>query len=75
MARKKAPLPEVKCQACSGTGFPPAIQPARPGRRIYPPLCKVCAGKGRIMSSAAEQNDTRRNLIAVRSSKSNEADN
>jgi hypothetical protein len=25
------------------------------------PLCKVCVGKGRIMSSAAEQNDTRRN--------------
>jgi DnaJ-class molecular chaperone len=74
MVRKKAALPEVKCQACNGTGFPPAIQPARLGRRIYPPLCKVCGGKGRIMSSAAEQNDTRRNQIAASSSKSNEAD-
>jgi DnaJ-class molecular chaperone len=39
---------EVKCSACNGTGFPVVVQPTRPGRRIYPPPCKLCSGKGRI---------------------------
>jgi hypothetical protein len=31
-----------------GTGFPVVGQPTQPGRRIYPPPCKLCSGKGRI---------------------------
>jgi hypothetical protein len=38
---------EVKCEACNGTGRPPAEKP-QPGKRIYPPPCKVCGGKGWI---------------------------
>jgi hypothetical protein len=43
---------EEKCPACNGTGFPAVKQPV-PGRRIYPPPCKTCGGKGR-MTEAAE---------------------
>ena len=45
------PSTEVKCSACGGTGFPQVAQPAQAGRRIYPPPCKQCAGKGRTMSA------------------------
>jgi DnaJ-class molecular chaperone len=41
---------EIKCSACDGTGFPTVSQPKQPGRRIYPPPCKQCFGKGRINS-------------------------
>jgi hypothetical protein len=43
---------EVKCPACNGTGFLAVIQPAQPGRRIYPPSCTKCAGKGRMTKAA-----------------------
>ena len=59
MAKKKAAPNEVKCDACNGTGFTPVIQPARPGRRVYPPPCKVCGGKGRVPSPAAKQKEPR----------------
>jgi DnaJ-class molecular chaperone len=42
---------EIKCPACDGTGFPKVSQPAEPGRKIYPPPCKQCLGKGRIRSA------------------------
>jgi DnaJ-class molecular chaperone len=42
------PSTEVSCPACGGTGFPAVAQPAKPGRRIFPPPCKQCLGKGRI---------------------------
>jgi DnaJ-class molecular chaperone len=42
---------EVKCSACGGTGVPAVAQPAQAGRRIYPPPCKQCSGKGRIKSA------------------------
>jgi DnaJ-class molecular chaperone len=42
---------EVKCSACDGTGFPMVRQPAQPGRKIYPPPCKWCFGKGRVKSA------------------------
>ena len=41
---------EEKCPACGGTGFP-AVQQPKPGRRIYPPPCKTCGGKGRLMEA------------------------
>ena len=50
MAKKKTAPTEVRCDACNGTGFAPVIQPARPGRRVYPPACKVCGGKGCVPS-------------------------
>jgi hypothetical protein len=39
---------EKICPASDGAGVLPAIQPVQPGRRIYPPPCKDCGGKGRI---------------------------
>jgi DnaJ-class molecular chaperone len=45
---KKAASTEIKCPACGGTGFPTVTQPAKPGRKIFPPACKQCLGKGRI---------------------------
>jgi DnaJ-class molecular chaperone len=42
---------EEKCPACNGTGFPAVKQPT-PGRRIYPPPCKACGGKGRMTATA-----------------------
>ena len=58
-AGAQSPL-DVKYQACNGTGFPPVNKPALPGRRIYPPPCQVCGGKGRIMNPAAKNTNTRR---------------
>jgi DnaJ-class molecular chaperone len=39
---------EIKCPACGGTGFSVVRQPFQPGRKIYPPPCTQCAGKGRV---------------------------
>jgi DnaJ-class molecular chaperone len=47
---KGAPA-EVKCSDCDGTGFPAVAQPVHPVRKIYPPPCKRCLGKGRIRSA------------------------
>jgi DnaJ-class molecular chaperone len=44
----KAASTEVKCSACDGTGHTAVAQPAKPGRRIFPPACKRCLGKGRV---------------------------
>ncbi len=51
MPRKETEI-EVKCDACGGTGLAPVVQPSEPGKRIYPPPCKKCAGKGRIRKPA-----------------------
>jgi DnaJ-class molecular chaperone len=45
---KKPTSIEIKCRACNGTGFLVMIQPVQPGRKIYPPTCTKCSGKGRI---------------------------
>ncbi len=42
---------EVKCPACDGTGIPAVAQPANPIRKTFPPRCKQCLGKGRIMAA------------------------
>jgi DnaJ-class molecular chaperone len=39
---------EKRCPACDGTGVLAAIQPVQPGRKLYPPPCKECGGRGRI---------------------------
>lgn len=41
-------IKEHTCLVCSGTGFPPSMKSARPGRRIYPVKCEACQGKGKI---------------------------
>jgi|APThiThiocy_ev2_2_1041544.scaffolds.fasta_scaffold08955_2 DnaJ-class molecular chaperone len=46
----KPAAPEIRCDACNGTGSAPAHEP-EPGRRIYPGRCKKCGGKGRILKS------------------------
>jgi DnaJ-class molecular chaperone len=38
---------EQRCPACDGTGVLAAVQPVLPGRRLYPPPCKECGGRGR----------------------------
>jgi DnaJ-class molecular chaperone len=48
MPKLSAKPTERKCPACDGTGFRAIKQPTEPGRRIYPPRCKECAGKGRV---------------------------
>jgi DnaJ-class molecular chaperone len=39
---------EQICPDCNGTGYPTLKQPAHPARRIYPPKCERCGGKGRV---------------------------
>ena len=43
---------ERKCPECNGTGFVVVVQPVQPTRRVYPPPCKKCGGKGRIKEAA-----------------------
>jgi len=49
--KPKAVSTEIICSACGGTGFPTVAQPAQAGRKIYPPPCQKCSGKGRINAS------------------------
>jgi DnaJ-class molecular chaperone len=46
--KRRLKIAEVECPACEGTGFSKVKQPAQPGRKIFPPRCKECAGKGRV---------------------------
>jgi DnaJ-class molecular chaperone len=48
MKKPREALTEVICPACNGTGFRKIRQPANPGRKVYPPRCPECLGKGRI---------------------------
>ena len=53
MKRPREVLTEVVCPACDGTGFQKVKQPTLPGRKIFPPKCVECLGKGRIKKPAA----------------------
>jgi DnaJ-class molecular chaperone len=53
MKKLPAKLPEHKCPACNGTGFPMVMQPVKPGRKIYPVKCADCGGKGRIADATS----------------------
>jgi DnaJ-class molecular chaperone len=44
----KGPVREQECLACDGTGFLAVVQPKQQGRRIFPPRCSKCEGKGKI---------------------------
>jgi DnaJ-class molecular chaperone len=48
MKKPREALTEAVCPTCSGTGFQKVKQPETPGRRVYPPKCPECLGKGRI---------------------------
>jgi DnaJ-class molecular chaperone len=48
MKRIKSEIAEERCPACNGTGIQQVVERPVPGRRIYPPKCEVCAGKGRV---------------------------
>jgi DnaJ-class molecular chaperone len=48
MKSRVANFTEQICPACDSTGVLAAVQPVLPGRRIYPPPCETCGGKGRI---------------------------
>lgn len=37
---------EYKCPECKGTGFRRVEQPVELNRKIYPPPCTECGGKG-----------------------------
>jgi DnaJ-class molecular chaperone len=52
MKKPTAKPTEQKCPACSGTGFAMVVQPAQPTRKIYPPPCKQCGGKGWVKEAA-----------------------
>jgi DnaJ-class molecular chaperone len=41
-------IKEQTCPACKGIGYPKAMQPAYPDRKIYPVKCEACLGKGKI---------------------------
>jgi DnaJ-class molecular chaperone len=53
LKRPREVLTEVVCPAGDGTGFQKVKQPTQPGRKIYPPKCAECLGKGRIKKPAA----------------------
>jgi DnaJ-class molecular chaperone len=44
----KGPIKEQECSACDGTGFLAVVQSKQQGRRIFPPRCLKCEGKGRV---------------------------
>jgi hypothetical protein len=46
--RRDALVDEIKCEACNGTGVEIVDEPSEQGRRIFPPRCKVCDGKGHV---------------------------
>jgi DnaJ-class molecular chaperone len=41
-------IDERECPACKESGFEIVEQSAEPGRKIYPPRCERCDGKGRV---------------------------
>jgi DnaJ-class molecular chaperone len=52
MRKPPANPTEQECPACNGTGNLLVVQPVRPGRKIYPPPCNKCGGRGRITEAA-----------------------
>ena len=40
---------EETCPGCNGTGFLPVITQPANGKRIYPPRCMKCDGKGKVV--------------------------
>jgi DnaJ-class molecular chaperone len=52
---KKLAAGEILCSACVGTGLAKARQQTKPGRRVYPPKCAKCGGRGRIVKGVAKR--------------------
>jgi DnaJ-class molecular chaperone len=53
MKRPHEDLTEVICPVCNGTGLQNVKQPVQPGRKVFPPKCAECLGKGRINKPTA----------------------
>jgi DnaJ-class molecular chaperone len=54
MSKRLAAGEEV-CSACGGTGLAKVRQQAKPGKRVYPPKCAKCGGRGRIVKGLAKR--------------------
>jgi DnaJ-class molecular chaperone len=54
MSKRLAAGEEI-CTACGGTGLAKVRQQAKPGRRVYPPKCSKCGGRGRITKPIAKR--------------------
>ena len=54
MSKRLAPGEEL-CSACGGTGVAKVRQQPKPGRRVYPPKCAKCGGRGRILKRGAKR--------------------
>jgi DnaJ-class molecular chaperone len=52
--RRRLAVGEELCPTCAGTGLAKVRQAAKPGRRVYPPKCGKCGGKGRITKAASK---------------------
>jgi DnaJ-class molecular chaperone len=52
---KRLAAGEELCSACGGTGVTKVRQAAKPGRRVYPPKCGKCGGRGRIVKAIAKR--------------------
>ncbi len=54
MSKRLAPGEEL-CSACGGTGVAKVRQQPKPGRRVYPPKCGKCGGRGRILKRGVKR--------------------
>jgi hypothetical protein len=61
--KQKDVVTEIRCPACGGTGLSKVTQPVQPGRKIYPPPCKQCSGKGRKRSRYVNQQQLSKNDV------------
>jgi DnaJ-class molecular chaperone len=52
---KRLAATEELCAACGGTGLAKVRQQAKPGKRVYPPKCAKCGGRGRIAKELAKR--------------------
>jgi DnaJ-class molecular chaperone len=52
---KRLAAAEELCSACGGTGLVKVKQQAKPGKRVYPPKCGKCGGRGRIAKGLAKR--------------------
>jgi len=52
---KRLAAGEELCFACDGTGHAKVRRQAKPGRRVYPPRCAKCGGRGRTVKRVAKR--------------------
>jgi DnaJ-class molecular chaperone len=52
---KRLAAGEELCSGCGGSGVAKVRQQPKPGRRVYPPKCAKCDGRGRIVKGVAKR--------------------